>query len=86
MKFAVAAVLASLLIAGISADETWACANVPYIKCDHDNTEVCASNGVTYKNSCEFSKANCDNKGMRVLHQGMCNRSEGGRRLRDVEA
>eukprot|EP00644_Phytophthora_capsici_P015217 jgi/Phyca11/130824/e_gw1.98.123.1 len=77
MKFSIAPVLASLLIAGTSA-QYWdfSCSRVPYITCDDGGRgpQVCASNGVTYANSCEFNKANCDNKGMRVLHNGMCRR------------
>ncbi|KAK1935415.1 hypothetical protein P3T76_010640 [Phytophthora citrophthora] len=37
---------------------------------------VCASNGVTYRNQCSFDKANCDNKGVRVLHTGICRRDK----------
>ncbi|KAF4148375.1 Kazal-type serine protease inhibitor domain [Phytophthora infestans] len=83
MKFAIATVLASLLIVGISADG-FACANVPYITCDSEsNPMVCASNGVTYKNGCDFNKANCDNKGLKVLNEGRWKRA---RRLRDAQA
>ncbi|KAJ8534992.1 hypothetical protein ON010_g13745 [Phytophthora cinnamomi] len=91
MKFAIAAALASLLIvrtsAEAAADIGFTCAAVPYIRCDggHDTTKVCGSDGVTYDNKCEFFKADCDNKGLRVLHNGMCSRSEGGRRLRDAQ-
>eukprot|EP00644_Phytophthora_capsici_P009108 jgi/Phyca11/102379/e_gw1.6.420.1 len=77
MKFAIVPVLASLLIASTSA-EGFSCARVPFITCnDIDGTagpKVCASNGVTYDNICYFNRANCDNKGMRVLHNGMCKR------------
>ncbi|EGZ08373.1 hypothetical protein PHYSODRAFT_527524 [Phytophthora sojae] len=67
MKFAIASVLASLLVAGISA-EGFSCARVPYITCDSPTLQkVCASNGVTYDNICYFNKANCDNKGNKVL-------------------
>ncbi|EGZ08376.1 hypothetical protein PHYSODRAFT_527646, partial [Phytophthora sojae] len=60
-----------------------------------DRTPVCASNAVlqldartysTNQNTCYFNLANCDNKGLKVLHYGMCRRKEGGRRLRDAQA
>ncbi|KAL3666735.1 hypothetical protein V7S43_008358 [Phytophthora oleae] len=81
MKFAIVPVLVSLLIAGTSA-QGFSCTAIPNIRCDlgGDNTQVCASNGWTYKNRCEFNKANYDNKGLRVLRNGMCSRSEGGQR------
>ncbi|KAF4034273.1 Kazal-type serine protease inhibitor domain [Phytophthora infestans] len=69
MKFAIVAIFASILIVGISA-KGFACAAVPYIICDGgNNPTVCASNGVTYWNRCDFYKANCDNKGLKVLHE-----------------
>ncbi|KAG1703450.1 hypothetical protein DVH05_007398 [Phytophthora capsici] len=74
MKFAILSVLASLLIAGTSAG--FDCCCVGTIHCDggEGGPQVCASDGVTYKNRCYFNKANCDDKGMRVLHNGMCRR------------
>eukprot|EP00644_Phytophthora_capsici_P010655 jgi/Phyca11/104537/e_gw1.9.957.1 len=77
MKFAIVPVLASLLVAGTSA-QGFSCAAVPNIRCSGgDGTQgpqVCGSDGVTYENKCFFNLANCDNKGMRVLHNGMCRR------------
>ncbi|KAL3664860.1 SPARC-related modular calcium-binding protein 1 [Phytophthora oleae] len=77
MKFAIVSVLVSLLIAGTSA-QGFSCAGVGNIGCDGDDgtagPQVCASNGITYTNRCYFNKANCDNKGLRVLHNGMCRR------------
>ncbi|EGZ08375.1 Kazal-like serine protease inhibitor domain-containing protein, partial [Phytophthora sojae] len=78
MKFANVSLLASLLIVEVSARLRFDCVRVPYIICDSPSLpKVCASNGVTYENGCYFDKAN--NKGMRILHEGMCSRSEGGR-------
>eukprot|EP00644_Phytophthora_capsici_P010147 jgi/Phyca11/509064/fgenesh2_kg.PHYCAscaffold_41_\ len=73
MKFAI--VLASLLISGTSA-QNWSCDSAAFAECSGsgDTTMVCASNGVTYENRCYFDKANCDNKGWRVLHNGRCAR------------
>ncbi|KAL3672045.1 hypothetical protein V7S43_002709 [Phytophthora oleae] len=78
MKFAIVSVLASLLIA-VTPAQGFECANVGTISCDGggDTTRVCASNGVTYMNKCEFHKANCDNKGMTVLYNGICRRGGG---------
>ncbi|KAK1946042.1 hypothetical protein P3T76_003090 [Phytophthora citrophthora] len=77
MKFAIIPVLASLLIVGTSA-QGFSCATAANIRCDDidgiPDPQVCASNGVTYVNKCYFNLANCDNKGMRVLHNGMCRR------------
>ncbi|EGZ08382.1 Kazal-like serine protease inhibitor domain-containing protein [Phytophthora sojae] len=87
MKFAIASVIASLLLVETSADLGFSCSRVSSITCENPSLPlVCASNGVTYQNGCEFNKANCDNKGMRILHEGMCSRSEGGRRLRNAQA
>ncbi|KAK1931936.1 hypothetical protein P3T76_012436 [Phytophthora citrophthora] len=72
-EFAIVSVFASLLIAGTSAQID--CGAVPNIRCDQPaGPQVCGSNGVTYDNKCLFDLANCDNKGMRVLHNGMCRR------------
>ncbi|KAK1946742.1 hypothetical protein P3T76_002296 [Phytophthora citrophthora] len=62
MKFAILPVLASLLIVGGSA-QGFECGAIDHITCIDDEA-VCASNGVTYRNGCEFHKTNCDNKGM----------------------
>merc|ERR1711860_48363 len=32
----------------------------------------CGSNGVTYRNRCDFSKAHCDDKNLHVAHYGDC--------------
>ncbi|KAE8984542.1 hypothetical protein PR003_g20200 [Phytophthora rubi] len=70
MKFAAVAVLASLLTIGISADNS--CKKMP---CP-PGPKVCASNGVTYMNRCEFDYQNCENGNYRwkVGHEGMCRR------------
>ncbi|EGZ08372.1 hypothetical protein PHYSODRAFT_526934, partial [Phytophthora sojae] len=85
IKFALATVLASFLVDGISA-EGIRCIAVGNVNCENPNLpKVCGSNGVTYENICYFNLANCDNKGMTVLHNGMCRRDE-GRHLRDAQA
>ncbi|EGZ10059.1 hypothetical protein PHYSODRAFT_523109 [Phytophthora sojae] len=78
MKFAAVFVLASLVIVGISADDSSsACDRLP---CPENAPLICASNGVTYENRCVFDHENC-NSGNKwtVLHEGTCSRSEGGR-------
>ncbi|KAK1935089.1 SPARC-related modular calcium-binding protein 1 [Phytophthora citrophthora] len=73
MKFSIVPVLAALLIAGTSAWDI-ACFAAPGLRCGGAERIICASNGVTYENMCEFYRGNCDNKGLRVLHDGMCKR------------
>ncbi|KAE9347806.1 hypothetical protein PF008_g7654 [Phytophthora fragariae] len=75
MKFAAVAVLASLVIIGISADGSTGCGRD---LCPDDAPLVCGSNGVTYENQCEFDLENClnGNSEWTVLHN---NTSEGGR-------
>ncbi|KAJ3206321.1 hypothetical protein HDU67_008247, partial [Dinochytrium kinnereticum] len=48
------------------------------IKCDNTTFEpVCASNGITYKNSCMFLLAGkCKNKVIETLHDGFCKKNE----------
>ncbi|KAE9024164.1 hypothetical protein PR003_g10229 [Phytophthora rubi] len=79
MKFAVAAVLASLLTIGISAEDgSGVCGRDV---CPDGSSLVCASNGVTYENQCEFDFDKCvnENSEWTVLHEGMCRRDGTGR-------
>ncbi|XP_052061599.1 uncharacterized protein LOC127701650 [Mytilus californianus] len=48
------------------------CDNKDIVTCSYDPTKVCASNGVTHKNNCEFQKAQCDNIWLSIIHTGSC--------------
>ncbi|KAE8891515.1 hypothetical protein PF005_g21789 [Phytophthora fragariae] len=64
MKFSAVAVLASLVMVGISAQQSSLRklgASCTTVKCSSKRNAVCGSNGVTYRNKCEFGNDNCLN-------------------------
>ncbi|KAE8999504.1 hypothetical protein PR003_g20201 [Phytophthora rubi] len=79
MKFAAVAVLASVLTIGISAQA--GSSGCEKKACSPNDPKVCASNGVTYTNRCEFDYENCENGNYQwtVVRNGTCRRGDGGR-------
>ncbi|EGZ08374.1 Kazal-like serine protease inhibitor domain-containing protein, partial [Phytophthora sojae] len=77
MKFTAVAILALIVATSASADNN-ACV---VLDCPKNYDPVCANNGFTYLNQCEFDNAACDihiRVQLKVLHTGMCRRDEGG--------
>ncbi|XP_053387490.1 agrin-like [Mercenaria mercenaria] len=48
------------------------CQRKSAVNCGTQSDQVCGSNGVTYANMCEFSKAVCDNDALREVKRGPC--------------
>ncbi|XP_076112987.1 uncharacterized protein LOC143080814 [Mytilus galloprovincialis] len=48
------------------------CDNKGIVTCSYDQVKVCASNGVTHTNNCEFQKAQCDNIWLTIVKTGQC--------------
>ncbi|XP_053387886.1 uncharacterized protein LOC123542806 [Mercenaria mercenaria] len=48
------------------------CQRKSAVNCGTQSDQVCGSNGVTYTNMCEFSKAVCDNDALREVKRGPC--------------
>ncbi|EGZ12196.1 Kazal-like serine protease inhibitor domain-containing protein [Phytophthora sojae] len=71
MKFAAVAVLASLMFAGATAAGSVGCGPE---QCSTKRDAVCGSNGVTYRNMCEFNNHNCDNGLQWTAKPGNCPR------------
>ncbi|XP_052802796.1 agrin-like [Mya arenaria] len=55
------------------------------VDCDTFQDDVtCGTDGVTYRNKCEFSKAHCLNKALDLKHPGACSTAPGGTTVNPV--
>ncbi|CAG2225620.1 unnamed protein product [Mytilus edulis] len=48
------------------------CQQRDVIVCSNDQEHMCGSDNTTYKNRCEFTKAQCDNPNLSIVREGDC--------------
>ncbi|XP_060555166.1 agrin-like [Ruditapes philippinarum] len=64
----------------VNGDIYYSCSyiNTPSVDCSRFSDDLtCATNLVTYKNKCEFSKAHCRDSTIDIKHYGNCTSADG---------